>query len=222
MRGEVERLEVAADRVGQVQRLARHPPVRGERALKRRAAKPAARARAAAARQSSAVALVGQVGDDDVVGDVDGGLLVGVALQRFAQRARAAAAARRRARRRPSASARIARSASSWLCCEQRVEPDRQRLDVELQRLARPAGGRRAGRTRGRPARARPATSPAGSSASRAGTRTSAPSLVTSRPSRSIASTAHSSPASGSGRGSRRLRRPTAAPPWPAAAAVAS
>ena len=62
---------------------------------------------------------------------------------------------------------------------------------------ARPAGGRRAARTRGRPARARPSDITSGFFGAARRTRTSAPSLVTSSPSRSIASTAHSSPASG-------------------------
>ena len=131
-----------------VQRLARHPPVRRERALQR-APSPAARGDAgSSARQSTRTALVGQVRDDDVVGDVDGGLLVGVALERLAQRRvqppqrRGALAVRRRAARA------IARSASAWLCSSSASSRTGRRLDVELQRLAGRRGARRAGRRR--------------------------------------------------------------------------
>ena len=66
----VERLEVCADRVGQVQRLARDSPVRRERAFQRRARQAPVHARQQLPPRYP-IGLVGQVGDDDVVGDVD-------------------------------------------------------------------------------------------------------------------------------------------------------
>ena len=82
-----------------------------------------------------AVALVGQVGNDDVVGDVDGGLLVGVTLKRLAQRTVQAP------QRVGPACGVVGQSAHGALGLglavrQQRVEPDRRGLDVELERLA--------------------------------------------------------------------------------------
>ena len=85
VRAEIERLKVTTDRVRHMQRLARHPPMRLERPLQRRRGQ-----RSAADRKQIAPAdphpLVGDVRDDHVVGDVDGGLGLGVSLQRLAQR----------------------------------------------------------------------------------------------------------------------------------------
>ena len=81
----IERLKVATDGVGHLQRLARDAPVRRERTLER----GGRQSTASSGQQLSPVhigALVRQVRDDDVVGDVDSGLLTGVALQRLAQR----------------------------------------------------------------------------------------------------------------------------------------
>ena len=195
MGGEVERLEVAADGVGQVQRLARDAPVRRERSLERARSPVDGVGRAAAARQSTLARWSGRYGNDDVVGDVDGGLLAGsgAPATRAARRAVGAARRRDRRRRRPSRATRA--RLQPRLCCKQRVQAHRVSPRRRTGSTALPAGDRRAARTRGRSARARPAPSRAGSSVRRAGTRTSAPSAVTVRPSRSIASTAHSSPA---------------------------
>ena len=134
VRGEVERLQVGPDRVGEVQRLARHPPMGRERALQRRAREPPSRAREQRAPVEPG-ALVGQVGDDDVVGDVDGGLLIGVALQRLAQGR--VQAAQRIGSAVVVGGERADRALGVVLAVrEQRVEPDGRGLDVELDRLA--------------------------------------------------------------------------------------
>ena len=140
MRGEIERLEIAADRIGDVQRLARDAPMRRQRAFQRRAPEPPP----SAGQQRPPVqslALVRQVGDDDVVGDVDGGLLVGMTLQRFAQRRvqppQRGGSLTAAGCERPDRALGVIRAVG-----QQRVEPDRCRLHVELDRLARlqPAG----------------------------------------------------------------------------------
>ena len=140
MRREIERLEIAADRIRQVQRLARDSPMRRERAFQRRASEPPA----SAGQQRPPVeplALVRQVGHDDVVGDVDGGLLVGMTFQRFAQRrvqpSQRGASLIVARRERPDRALGLVRAVR-----EERVEPDRCRLDVELDRLPglQPAG----------------------------------------------------------------------------------
>ncbi len=115
VRAEIERLEVTADRVRHMQRLARHPPMRLERPLQRRRGQPRAADRKQIA-PADPHPLVGDVRDDHVVGDVDRGLGLSVSLQRLAQRG-----VKPRERRRAPAGVAVeapaaARSASAWLC----------------------------------------------------------------------------------------------------------
>ena len=86
VRGEVERLEVAADR-RRSRAATRAPPAGATPASA--PARPRASRERPTGQQLAPVdphALVGQVRDDHVVGDVDRRLRVGVALQRLAQR----------------------------------------------------------------------------------------------------------------------------------------
>ena len=135
--GQVQRLQIGPNRIGQPQRLAHHPPVRLKRPRQRRSRKPLAPAgdqRAPVHPQP----LIGHIRDDYVVAQLHRGLLVAMQLKRLLHRPV------QPPQRLGPPTQRLIGALLEWgeravglgsAVLQQIVEPHRGGVDIELQRL---------------------------------------------------------------------------------------